>query len=209
MATKKKVKTPTAGEAASARYTAEAADFAAGTGRYAQPLNPIYLPSTTPVTTATQPVVTNTLTADQIAANQRALLAQQEAAAEAEKRRRAGQSAYDILLAQFNQYGLGTLVEPLRELIVSGPDEAQLTLALRQTDAYQKRFAANKARLASGLRALSEGEYITLEDQYQNIMRNYGLPPSYYTKDATGKQAGFEPAIIQGVVWVASHHIAV
>ena len=195
MATKKKVKTPTAGEAASARYTAEAADFAAGTGRYAQPLNPIYLPSTTPVTTATQPVVTNTLTADQIAANQRALLAQQEAAAEAEKRRRAGQSAYDILLAQFNQYGLGTLVEPLRELIVSGPDEAQLTLALRQTDAYQKRFAANKARLASGLRALSEGEYITLEDQYQNIMRNYGLPPSYYTKDATGKQAGFEKFI--------------
>ena len=121
--------------------------------------------------------------------------AQQAAAAEAEKKRRAGQSAYDILLTEFNQYGLGTLVEPLKGLIVSGPSEAELTLALRQTDAYKKRFAANAQRIASGLRALSEGEYVQLEDQYQNIMRNYGLPASYYTKDATGKQEGFEKFI--------------
>jgi hypothetical protein len=122
-------------------------------------------------------------------------LAQQEIAAEAEKKRRAGQSAYDILLAEFNQYGLGTLVEPLKNLIISGPSEAELTLALRQTDAYKKRFAANAKRISSGLRALSEGEYVQLEDQYQNIMRNYGLPATYYTKDATGKQEGFEKFI--------------
>ena len=58
-------------------------------------------------------------------------LAQQAASAEAEKKRRAGQSAYDLLLAEFNQYGLGSLVEPLKVLIVSGPSEAELTLALR------------------------------------------------------------------------------
>ncbi len=90
---------------------------------------------------------------------------------------------------------LGSLVEPLKGLIVSGPSEAELTLALRQTDAYKKRFAANAQRIASGLRALSEGEYVQLEDQYQNIMRNYGLPATYYTKDATGKQEGFEKFI--------------
>ena len=196
--TKTKTKTPTAGEAASARLTAEAAAFAAGTGRYGQPLNPIYTPSTTPTTVVTQPTTTTTtttLTDEQIRENERAYQRQQEAAAEAEKKRRAGQSAYDILLAEFNQYGLGTLVEPLKALIVSGPSEAELTLALRQTDAYKKRFAANAQRLASGLRALSEGEYVALEDQYQNIMRNYGLPASYYTKDATGKQEGFEKFI--------------
>jgi hypothetical protein len=49
---------------------------------------------------------------------------------------------------------------------------------LRGTDAYKKRFAANAARIAKGLGALSEAEYIGLEDQYQNIMRNYGLPQS-------------------------------
>ena len=116
-------------------------------------------------------------------------------AAEAEKLRRAGQSAYDILLAEFNQYGLGALVEPLKNLIQSGPSSAELTLALRATDAYQKRFAANKARINAGLSALNEAEYIRLEDQYQNVMRNYGLPASYYTKDTTGRQEGFEKLI--------------
>jgi hypothetical protein len=36
---------------------------------------------------------------------------------------------------------------------------------------------------------------VALEDQYQNVMRNYGLPASYYTKDTTGKQVGFEKFI--------------
>jgi hypothetical protein len=118
-----------------------------------------------------------------------------QAAADAEARRRAGQSAYDILLSEFNQYGLGALVEPLKNLIQSGPSSAELTLALRATDAYQKRFAANKARVNAGLSALNEAEYIRLEDQYQNVMRNYGLPKSYYTKDTTGRQEGFEKLI--------------
>jgi hypothetical protein len=118
-----------------------------------------------------------------------------QAAADAEAKMRAGQSAYDILLSEFNQYGLGALVEPLKNLIQSGPSSAELTLALRATDAYQKRFAANKARVNAGLSALNEAEYIRLEDQYQNVMRNYGLPKSYYTKDTTGRQEGFEKLI--------------
>jgi hypothetical protein len=135
------------------------------------------------------------LTAEQIAANERVLLAQQDAAQRAEELRRKGQSAYDVLLAEFNRYGLGTLLDDVKNLIVTGADEASLTLALRQTKAYQNRFAANADRIKSGLRALSEAEYVTLEDQYQNVMRNYGLPATYYTKDATGKQAGFEKFI--------------
>ena len=120
---------------------------------------------------------------------------QQNAAAEAERKRRTGQSAYDLLLSEFNRYGLGSLLDDVKNLIVTGADEASLTLALRQTPAYQARFAANAARINKGLRALSEAEYISLEDQYQNIMRNYGLPATYYSKDATGKQEGFEKFI--------------
>jgi hypothetical protein len=136
-----------------------------------------------------------TLTDEQIRENERAYQRQQDAAIEAEKKRRTGQSAYDLLLAEFNRYGLGTLLDDVKDLIVTGADEASLTLALRQTKAYQARFAANKDRINNGLRALSEAEYVTLEDQYQNVMRNYGLPATYYTKDATGKQAGFEKFI--------------
>jgi hypothetical protein len=120
---------------------------------------------------------------------------QQNAAAEAEKKRRTGQSAYDLLLSEFNRYGLGSLLDDVKNLIVTGADEASLTLALRQTPAYQARFAANAARINKGLRALSEAEYISLEDGYQSIMRNYGLPASYYAKDTTGRQEGFEKLI--------------
>jgi hypothetical protein len=135
------------------------------------------------------------LTTSDTAAANAAEKAAQEAAAESEKLRRAGQSAYDILLSEFNQYGLGSLVEPLKGLIQSGPSSAELTLALRATDAYQKRFAANKSRVTAGLSALNEAEYIRLEDQYQNVMRNYGLPASYYAKDSMGRQEGFEKLI--------------
>ena len=135
------------------------------------------------------------LTDAQILENERAYQRQQDAAAEAERKRRAGQSAYDILLGEFNQYGLGSLVESVKGLITSGASEAELTLALRQTEPYKKRFAANAARINKGLRALSEAEYIGLEDGYQTIMRNYGLPASYYTKDSMGRQEGFEKFI--------------
>jgi hypothetical protein len=120
------------------------------------------------------------------------LLARQEAARIADADRRDRQSAYDILYNQFNQYGLGSLVEDIKYLIQSNVSPSQFSLELQNTKAYQNRFAANKDRIAKGLSALSPAEYIGLEDQYQNVMRNYGLPASYYTKDATGKQPGFE-----------------
>ena len=81
-----------------------------------------------PVTTTTagsSGSTTTTLTDEQIRENERAYQRQQDAAAEAERLRRAGQSAYDILLAEFNQYGLGALVEPLKSLIQSGPSSAE------------------------------------------------------------------------------------
>ena len=134
-----------------------------------------------------------TLLAQQQAAA--ALAAQQQAAAEAAAKKEAGQSAYNLLFEQFQQYGLGALVEPLKNFIVEGLSPAEFTLRLRDTDAYKKRFAANQQRIAKGLRALSEAEYIGLEDQYQNIMRNYGLPESYYTRGDMGRQEGFEKFI--------------
>ena len=122
-------------------------------------------------------------------------LAQQEARLAAEAALQNRKSAYDLLLEQFSIYGLGSLVEGIKGLVQENVSPSEFAIRLRQTDAYKKRFAANAQRIASGLRALSEGEYVQLEDQYQNIMRNYGLPASYYTKDATGKQEGFEKFI--------------
>jgi hypothetical protein len=103
-------------------------------------------------------------------------------------------SAYD-LLNEFKLLGLDSLVEDIKRLIIDGVGDDQLLLEIRKTPAWQKRFAANKTRLAKGLRALSEGEYIDLETKYQDVMRNYGLPASYYSKTATGTNESFEELI--------------
>ena len=100
---------------------------------------------------------------------------------------------------EFNKYGLGALVEPLKGLVISGASPAEFSLRLQETDAYKKRFSANADRIAKGLAALSPAEYIGLEDQYQNIMRNYGLPSSYWAKDSLGTQAGFNQLLANDV----------
>lgn len=104
-------------------------------------------------------------------------------------------SAYNILKMEFDQYGLGSLVTDIKDLLINDTPTSEFGLRLRGTDAYKTRFKANEARIAAGLAALSPAEYVALEDQYQNVMRNYGLPASYYTKDTTGKQVGFEKFI--------------
>lgn len=126
---------------------------------------------------------------------QEQLLAQQQARLAAEEAQANRQSAYDLLLSQFTQYGLQGLVEPLKGLIQENVSPSEFAVRLRQTEPYKKRFAANASRLANGLRALSEAEYLSLEDGYQSIMRNYGLPSTYYTKGDLGRQEGFEKFI--------------
>jgi hypothetical protein len=113
--------------------------------------------------------------------------------------KRASQSAFDLMYAEFANYGLGSLVEPLRGLVQNGISGDEFTLRLRETDAYKKRFSANAERIAKGLTALSESEYLDKEDKYQSVMRNYDLPASYYSKDSLGTQAGFNKLLANDV----------
>jgi hypothetical protein len=112
---------------------------------------------------------------------------------EAEYASEESRSAYDLLTLELTNMGLSSLITPLKNLFERGVTDADtLRLELSQTPEYKARFSANETRLKQGLRALSPAEYIKMEDQYQEIMRNYGLPASYYTKDSTGKQPGFD-----------------
>ena len=115
------------------------------------------------------------------------------------QKRKASESAYSLLYDQFSRMGLGSLVEPLQKFIQDGISDAEFTLRLRETDAYKKRFAANAQRVAKGLAALSEADYVDLEDRYQNVMRQYGLPESYYKRGDLGRQEGFEKLIANDV----------
>ena len=117
----------------------------------------------------------------------------------AEEKRLAGKSAYDILFNQFDANGLGSLVAPLRKFIEDGLSDAEFTLKLRDTPEYQKRFAANKKRIANGFAAIDEATYLGLEDTYQSIMQNYGMPAKYYSRGELGVQQYFEDAISNNV----------
>ena len=112
-----------------------------------------------------------------------------------EAKRLAGKSAYDILYAEFDRYGLGSLVKEVEQYIVDGLSEAEFTIKLRQSKSYQERFAANAKRIANGFKAIDEATYLGLEDAYQSIMQNYGLPASRYEKGNLGVQKGFEELI--------------
>ena len=136
-------------------------------------------PFTKTTTTATNTATTTLKTAAQLAAEAKLAEGQAER-----------QSAYDLLYSQFKLYGLESLVEPLKGLIISGASPSEFTIKLRDSDAYKKRFSANAQRIAKGLRSLSESEYIQLEDQYQDVMRRYGLPDTYYTRGEMGIQEG-------------------
>lgn len=125
-----------------------------------------------------------------------AQIAAETAAAERQASR---QSAYDLLYSQFAQYGLQSLVDPLKGLIVSGASPAEFTIRLRESEPYKKRFAGNAKRIANGLTAIDEATYLATEDKYQALMRNYGLPQSYWSKDAMGTQEGFTNLIANDV----------
>jgi hypothetical protein len=108
---------------------------------------------------------------------------------------RAGKSAFALLESEFARYGMQSLIEPLRKFIKQGLSQDELIIELRKDPNYQLRFSGNEERIKKGLRALSEAEYIGLEDAYQDIMQRYGLPESYYKKGDLGRQAGFEQLI--------------
>lgn len=104
-------------------------------------------------------------------------------------------SAFDLLKEEFTRYGLQDLVGDTQALAVEGVSPSEFTLRLRQTPTYQARFGANTDRTKAGLRALSEAEYVTLEDQYQRLMRQYGLPESFYKTGTAGRQPELEKFI--------------
>jgi hypothetical protein len=149
----------------------KAAEAAAAKGLVAPTVTPVVTPVVTPANPVTPPPASNTKQAD----------------------------AYQRLYDEFNALGLGSLVSDAKNLLMNATSVAAMPDALRGTKAYMTRFSANDDRIKAGLAALSPAEYLAKEDQYQNLMRNYGLPSSYYTVGANGKQEGFDKLLTNDV----------
>jgi hypothetical protein len=139
---------------------------------------------------------TNTTNTNNTGLKTDAQIAAETAAATAKGER---QSAYDLLYSEFSKYGLQSLVAPLKGLITTGASPAEFTIKLRETPEYQARFAGNAQRVANGLVAIDEATYLAKEDAYQNLMRNYGLPDTYWKTGPLGTQDGFTKLIANDV----------
>ena len=90
-------------------------------------------------------------------------------------KRASRQSAFEELRAEMAAIGLAALVEPLRGLIEQDVSASEFAIKLRDTEEYKKRFIGNQARISKGLRALTPGDYIKVEDAYRQTLRAYGL----------------------------------
>lgn len=88
--------------------------------------------------------------------------------------------AYSIIRTMLAQWNLSSLEGAVATMLQDGDPQEVVVAKLRDTKEYKERFAANQDRLAKGLAPLSEGEYISTEMSYRQVMRSYGLPEGFY-----------------------------
>jgi len=90
--------------------------------------------------------------------------------------------AIAAISALLSSYGIGDLSGPITEAVQKGYTGDTIQLIMQDPNssdplalAFQKRFPANKARLAAGKSVLSAGEYLAAERTYTQIMQSYGV----------------------------------
>jgi hypothetical protein len=87
----------------------------------------------------------------------------------------AQQDVYSIMLGRLNQYNLGSLAPLIRDLAIKGATESTIMLQLSEEPLYKERFKANETRKQKGLSVLTPSQYLSLEDDYRQVLRAYGL----------------------------------
>lgn len=92
----------------------------------------------------------------------------------------AQRDAAEALISLFSQYGLQTLAPKIIDMVKQGFSSDTMSIMLEKTPEYQKRFAANAARLKKGLSVLSPAEYIQTERAYAQVLTQSGMPKGFY-----------------------------
>jgi len=110
--------------------------------------------------------------------------------------------ALAMLRLIFEQYGLGDLAGTIESLLKSGKSANESLMILKYdksvnketgqawNSAYSNRFAGNVARVNNGLNALSEAQYMALEDSYAETLKSYGIT-SMLSSDRKTNEARF------------------
>lgn len=96
--------------------------------------------------------------------------------------RAARESAMDVISRRLEAYGLSSLSQFIWKLITEEniTSEYALVERIRETDQYKQRFPAMQMRRDRNLNAISEQDYINLENGYRETMRIAGLPRNLF-----------------------------
>jgi len=109
------------------------------------------------------------------------------------------ESAFDILRRGMKENGLEALADAAIDAIMKEDTDSGRLLALRSSPAYQLRFSANAQRTKNGFAAIDEATYLGLEDSFQSILQNYGMPEKYYKRGELGVQQYLAEAIAKNI----------
>ncbi|HET6917609.1 MAG TPA: hypothetical protein VFH56_16100, partial [Acidimicrobiales bacterium] len=90
------------------------------------------------------------------------------------------QNAIDSLTALFHTYGLDSLAPKIAQYINAGMSESAIVASLRETPEYKQRFPGMEALKKQGYNAISEAQYLQLEDSYHQALQGAGLPKGFY-----------------------------
>ena len=94
------------------------------------------------------------------------------------------ENVFARLRSYLSDYGLTSLEGMLNDLLARGiEDEASVLYELRGTDVFKKRFAANQARQAAGLPALTPRSYVDMENTYREVLRRGGMLEYFNRQD--------------------------
>lgn len=96
----------------------------------------------------------------------------------------AQRNAAAALIDMFSQYDLQSLAATIIDFVKKGYSSDTVALLLKDTPDYKRRFAANDARVARGLNALSPREYIETERSYRRVLSTSGMPKGFYDQNS-------------------------
>jgi hypothetical protein len=119
--------------------------------------------------------------------------------------------ARTVIADALKEFGLGGLTNWAWGLVTQGAGADQITTELYSQPLFQAQFPGIFDRIKKGLPPVSIAQYISLEDSYDQLVTQYGLPRSVLTKDFVGNLIGsdvapaeFQDRIVKGYALVNS-----
>lgn len=106
-----------------------------------------------------------------------------------------GRDARTIIEDVLKNYGLQGLTNWAWGIITNGGGADEITDTIQDQPLFQAQFPGIIQREKLGLPPISMSDYISLEDSYDQLVTQYGLPRSVLTKDFVGNLIGQDVSV--------------